>query len=72
MATLANKLPGLTLLTDPKLEASAAWGLAGPGAQNPAPATYLIGGDGVVRWRHLPDGRGHGDWPTYKAVADAL
>ncbi len=70
MATLVPTLPGITLLTDLELEASAAWGLARAGAQNPSPATYVIGRDGAVRWRKLP-GAG-GDWPAYKDLAAAL
>jgi hypothetical protein len=58
------------LLTDPNVKAAAAWGVHEPGAENPTPSTFVVGSDGVVRWRKLPDDKG--DWPSYADVASAL
>jgi hypothetical protein len=69
MAALQTKLPGVLLLTDPKFQAGDAWGVHLTGADGPSPATYIVGGDGVIRWRKLPDS--HGDWPTYDELAKA-
>jgi hypothetical protein len=70
MAALQPKLPRLTLLTDPGVAASTAWGVHIPGAENPSPGTFVVGRDGVVQWRRLEDKRG--DWPTYAELAGAL
>ena len=70
MAALQSKLPGITLLTDPQLTAATAWGAHTPGAEIPSPATFVVGRDGVVQWRHLGDERS--DWPAYAEVAAAL
>jgi hypothetical protein len=70
MAALQPKVPGVTLLTDPGVAASTAWGLHTPGADNPSPGTFVVGRDGVVQWRRLEDKRG--DWPTYAELAAAL
>jgi len=70
MAALQTKLQGVSLLTDPDVRASEAWGVHVAGAENPSPATYVVGVDGVVRWRKLGDQ--NGDWPTYEEVATAL
>jgi len=69
-AALQTELAGVTLLTDPDVRASTAWGVHEPGAENPTPSTFVVGGDGVVRWRKLPDDTG--DWPSYADVAAAL
>jgi hypothetical protein len=68
-AALQAKLPGVLLLTDPGLAASAAWGVRLPDAESPSPGTFVVR-DGVVRWRRLEDPRG--DWPTYAELAAAL
>lgn len=70
MAALQPKLPGVTLMTDPGVAASAAWGVRVAGAENPSPGTFVVGRDGAVRWRRLEDKRG--DWPTYAELAAAL
>jgi peroxiredoxin len=70
MAALQPKLPGLTLLTDPGVAASTAWGVHVAGADSPSPGTFVVGRDGVVQWRRLEDKRG--DWPTYAELAAAL
>lgn len=70
MAALQAKLPRITLLTDPRLAASTAWGVHVAGADSPSPGTFVVGRDGVVQWRRLADNRG--DWPTYPEVAAAL
>ena len=70
MAALQPKVPGVTLLTDPGVAASTAWGVHVPGAESPSPGTFVVGRDGVVQWRHLEDKRG--DWPTYAELAAAL
>jgi peroxiredoxin len=70
LAALQPKLPRLTLLTDPGVAASTAWGVHVPGADSPSPGTFVVGRDGVVQWRHLEDKRG--DWPTYAELAAAL
>lgn len=67
---LQPKLPTVTLLTDDKLAGSIAWGLVPAGAEDPAPATYVIDRQGVVRYRKLGDAKG--DWPPYADVAAAL
>ena len=70
MAPLQTKVPGLVLLTDPKLAALQAWGVLQRGAEHPSPVTFVIDRDGIVRWRHLLDVRG--DWPTYAELLAAL
>ena len=70
MAVLQRKVPGVTLLTDPGVAASTAWGVHVAGADNPSPGTFVVGRDGVVQWRRLEDRRG--DWPTYAELAAAL
>jgi hypothetical protein len=70
MAALQPKAPGVTLLTDPGVAASTAWGVHVPGAESPSPGTFVVGRDGVVQWRRLEDKRG--DWPTYAELAAAL
>ena len=70
MAALQAKVPGVTLLTDPGVAASTAWGVHVPGAESPSPGTFVVGRDGVVQWRRLEDKRG--DWPTYAELAAAL
>ncbi len=70
MAALQPKAPGVTLLTDPGVAASTAWGVHVPGAESPSPGTFVVGRGGVVQWRHLEDPRG--DWPTYAELAAAL
>ena len=67
---MQTKLPGLRLLTDLKLEAATAWGAHDPGADDPTPTTYVVGGDGTVRWRRLA--APGNDWPTYAELAAAL
>ena len=63
-------MPKVTLLIDPELAASTAWGVRVPGAESPSPGTFVVGRDGVVQWRRLEDKRG--DWPTYAELAAAL
>jgi hypothetical protein len=70
MAALQTKLQGVRLVSDPKLVASDAWGVHEPGAESPTPATFVVGGDGVIQWRKLPDS--HGDWPTYDELVAAF
>ena len=70
MASLQTKLPAITLLSDPKLAALAAWGVVFPNDEHPIPATFVVGRDGVVRWRYFYQ-RG-GDWPPYRVLATEL
>jgi peroxiredoxin len=70
MATLQAKLPRLVLLTDPDVAAATAWGVRAAGADHPSPGTFVVGRDGLVRWRRLEDARG--DWPSYAELAAAL
>lgn len=63
-------MPKVTLLIDPGLAASTAWGVHISGADSPSPGTFVVGRDGAVQWRHLEDKRG--DWPTYAELAAAL
>jgi hypothetical protein len=70
MAALQTELAGVRLLTDPKFQAADAWGVHVPGADSPSPATYIVGGDGMILWRKLPDS--HGDWPSYDELAVGL
>ncbi len=70
MAPLQTKVPGILLMTDPKLAALQAWGVLQREAEHPSPVTFVIGRDGIVRWRHLLDVRG--DWPTYAELRAAL
>jgi len=70
MAALQTKLPGVTLVSDAKFLASDAWGRHIQGADSPSPATYVVDGNGVIEWRHLPDQ--NGDWPTYAELTAAL
>jgi len=70
MAALQTKLPGLMLLTDPKLASLNAWGVLQREAEHPTPVTYVVGRDGIVKWRHLLDARG--DWPTYAELEGAI
>jgi len=58
------------LLTDLDLSTTTAWGLHVPGAESPSPGTFVVGRDGVIRWRRLEDKRG--DWPTYPELAAEL
>jgi peroxiredoxin len=69
-AALQARLPRLLLLTDPDVSAAAAWGVRAVDADNPSPGTFVVGRDGIVRWRRLEDARG--DWPTYAELAAAL
>ncbi len=71
-AKLQSRLPGVVLLTDldPGLAAVTAWGLRVGDAEHPWPATFLVGSDGLVRWRHLGDGAG--DWPALAELAAAV
>ena len=69
-AALQARFPRLLLLTDPDVSAATAWGVHVAGADNPSPGTFVVGRDGVVRWRRLEDERG--DWPTYAELAAAL
>lgn len=69
-ASLAPKLPAMTLLTDPQYTVCDAWGLHVQGAESPSPGTFVIDGDGNVQWVHLGDDKS--DWPTYPEVAAAL
>ena len=70
MAEVQAKLPRLLLLTDLDFSASTAWGVHLPDADSPSPGTFVVGRDGVIRWRRLEDPRG--DWPTYAELAAAL
>lgn len=70
LASIAKGLAGVTLVTDPGLAASRAWGLAPPEAEAPDPATVVLDRAGVIRWRRLRDDRG--DWPTYAELEAAL
>ena len=70
-AELQKSLAGVTLLRDePALTATAAWGLKVGDAEAPWPATYIVGQDGAIRWRHLRDA--NGDWPAYADLAAAI
>lgn len=69
-AALQARFPRLLMLTDPDVSASAAWGVRAVDADNPSPGTFVVGRDGIVRWRRLEDARG--DWPTYAELAAAL
>jgi peroxiredoxin len=69
-AALQAKVPRLLLLTDPTVAAAQAWGVRLPDADSPSPGTFVVGRDGIVRWRRLEDARG--DWPTYAELAAAL
>lgn len=69
MAALQTKVPGLLLVTDTKLASLTAWGVLQREAEHPSPVTYIVGRDGIVRWRHLLDA--HGDWPTYAELEAA-
>jgi hypothetical protein len=69
-AALQAKVVGVLLLSDPGLAASAAWGVRVPDADSPSPGTFVVGRDGLVRWRRLEDPRG--DWPTYAELNAAL
>ena len=40
------------LLSDPELEAVAAWGVAMKGADIAVPTVYIINGQGRITWRH--------------------
>lgn len=71
MAALQTKLAGVTLLTaDRRLPSLTAWGVLETGDEHPIPATFVVGRDGVVRWRHVLNPGG--DWPTYDAVVKAV
>jgi peroxiredoxin len=70
MASLQQKLAAITLLSDLDLSASAAWGQREAGATNPSPGTFVVGRDGVVRWRRLDEPSG--DWPTYAELVAAI
>jgi hypothetical protein len=69
MAALQTKLPRVRLLSA-KLPAVAAWGALLPGAEQPSPMTFIVGRDGVIRWRHLLQPAG--DWPTLAQLTAAL
>lgn len=70
MAALQTNVSGITLLTDLALTGISAWGALQKGAEHPSPATFVVGSDGLVRWRRVLDARG--DWPTYAELAGAL
>lgn len=67
---LQTTLPGVTLLRDPDLKTTAAWGLRIADADAPFPGTFVVDGTGTVTWRRL--GGSTGDWPTYAELTDAL
>jgi hypothetical protein len=69
MAALQTKLPRVRLLSA-KLPAVAAWGALLPGAEQPTPMTFIVGHDGVIRWRYLLQPAG--DWPGFAQLAAAL
>jgi hypothetical protein len=60
----------ILLRDEEALPATAAWGLKVKDAEAPWPATYVVDGNGQVRWRHLRDTKG--DWPTYDELSAAL
>ena len=70
MAALQTKLPHVLLLGDPQLRTLAAWGVVFPNGEHPIPSTFVVGRDGVVRWRYFYQ-RG-GDWPPYRVLSAAL
>ena len=69
LRSLVPRLPHVTLLDDPGLVATTAWGLRVPGAEAPSPGTFVIDA-GTIRWRRLEGP--HGDWPTYAELTAAL
>lgn len=69
LASLVPRLPSVTLLADPGLVATTAWGLRVAGAEAPSPGTFVIAG-GAITWRHLEGPAG--DWPTYAELSSAL
>lgn len=60
---VAAEHPGLAHYSDPELRTTAAWGLRLGDADSPYPGTFVVDGEGAVRWRRL--GGPAGDWPTY-------
>jgi peroxiredoxin len=70
MAATQTRLPQILLATDLALVGIKAWGAIIPDAEHPSPATFVVGKDGVVKWRRLLEPEG--DWPTYADVARAL
>lgn len=60
---------GLVLLSDPDGRVIADWGLSDVtlGEEVARPATFVIGPDGTVRWRHLPQ-----DWRRRLSAVDYL
>lgn len=69
LASLVPRLPSVTLLADPGLVATTAWGLRVPGAEAPSPGTFVLA-NGAITWRHLEGPTG--DWPSYAELAAAL
>ncbi len=60
---------GLVLLSDPEGRVIADYGLSDVtlGEEVARPATFVVGPDGVVRWRHLPQ-----DWRRRLSALDYL
>lgn len=60
---------GLVLLSDPEGQVIADYGLSDAtlGEEVARPATFVVGPDGVVRWRHLPQ-----DWRRRLSALDYL
>jgi hypothetical protein len=70
MRDLQPKLKGVTLLTDPTMKATEAWGLRLAGAEHPSPGTFVVARDGTVMWRRLADAKN--DWQSWDEVAAAV
>lgn len=60
---------GLVLLSDPEGRVIADYGLSDVtlGEEVARPASFVVGPDGVVRWRHLPQ-----DWRRRLSAVDYL
>ncbi len=50
---IANKGIGVPLLSDPEMGVIKAYGVAMVSENIAVPATFIVGADGRVRWRHV-------------------
>lgn len=71
MRSIEAQLPGVRLVSDPKLVVSNAWKRHVDGSDSPTPGTFVVAADGTIEWQRLPDAKGN-DWPTYAELSAAL
>jgi hypothetical protein len=69
--SLSEKFAGaIKMYEDPGLRVSPTWGAGKAGDEEPTPATYVVSGDGMVRFEHHAGEQG--DWPRADEVIARL